>query len=75
MLINYRAFMRLLAGMSPHVHDEHVLRFERLFVSRTILPLAYERLFVRLNVIINNVLQIARTRTVVIRRSRRKIDI
>jgi len=36
---------------------EHVLGFERLLVSGTVLPLAYERLFVRLNVIVHYVLR------------------
>lgn len=40
--INYRAFVRFLARVSPHMHHEHVLGFERLLVSRTILPLAYK---------------------------------
>lgn len=60
-LINYRAFMRFFSGVSPHVHHKHVLGFEWLLFSGTVLPLAYKRLFVRLNVIINYVLWNTRT--------------
>lgn len=42
--------------MPPHVHHQHVLCFEWFLVSGTILPLAHERLFVRLDVIVNYVL-------------------
>jgi len=30
--------VRFFSGMSSHVYDEHVLSFERFFISRTIFP-------------------------------------
>jgi len=38
--VTHRTFMRFLSGMTPHVHHKHVLGFEWLLISRTILPAA-----------------------------------
>jgi hypothetical protein len=38
--------VRLLPRVPPHVHDEHVLRLERLLLPRAPDPRAYERLLV-----------------------------
>ena len=50
--------MWLLAGVPAHVDDQHVLRLERLLLSAALSPLADERLLVRVDVIVRNVLQI-----------------
>ena len=42
----YSASMRFFAGMSSHVHYEHVLSLKRLLLSGTILPLTNEGLLV-----------------------------
>jgi hypothetical protein len=49
--MNYRAFMRLFTRVSSHVHYQHVLSFEWLFISRTSLPSTHKRLLVAVNVI------------------------
>jgi hypothetical protein len=38
--------MWLLPSMPPHMHNQHVLSFERFFFTAALLPLANERLFV-----------------------------
>lgn len=43
--------MRFFACVSSHVNDQHVLRLERLFISRACLPSTNKRLFVAVNVI------------------------
>lgn len=43
--------MRFLAGVSSHVHHQHVLSFERLFVPRARLPSAHKRLLIAVDVI------------------------
>lgn len=43
--------MRFFASVPAHVNDQHVLRFERLFISRACLPPTHKRLFVAVNVI------------------------
>lgn len=48
---SYRAFVRLFARVPSHVHNQHILGFERLFVARARLPTAYKRLLVAMNVI------------------------
>lgn len=37
--------------MASHMNDEHVLRFERLFISRAWIPSTRKRLLVRINMI------------------------
>lgn len=43
--------MRFFARVSSHVNDQHVLRFEWLFISRACLPSTHKRLFITVNVI------------------------
>ena len=52
----YRAFVGFFAGVPSHVHDEHVLGLEWLFLPRALLPAADEALLVGVNVIIVDVL-------------------
>lgn len=52
----YRALVRFLASVSAHVDDQHVLRFERLLLSGTLLPAADETLLVGMNVVVVDVL-------------------
>lgn len=47
-----RALVRLLARVSSHVHDQHVLRFERFPFTGTVAPATDETLLVVLNVIL-----------------------
>ena len=49
--------MRLPPGVSSHVNHQHVLGFERLLLSRTVLPLTYETLLVGVDVVIGDVLK------------------
>ena len=53
----YSALVWFLSGVSSHVHDEHVLGFERFLSSRTPFPSAHKRFFVGVDVIVVNVLQ------------------
>ena len=55
-LVFYRALVRLLASVPPHVHDEHVLGFERFLVARALLPAADEALLVGVDVVVVDVL-------------------
>ena len=50
--------MGFLSSVSSHVDDQHVLRLERLLLSAALSPLADERLLVRVDVVVCNVLQI-----------------
>lgn len=47
----YCALMRLLASMTAHVNDKHVLSFERFFVARASLPAADKRFLIAVNMI------------------------
>ena len=48
--------MGFLAGVAPHVHDQHVLGLERLLLAAALGPAAHERLLVRLDVVLVDVL-------------------
>lgn len=50
------AFVRFLPRMPAHVHHQHVLRLERLLLAAALLPPAHERLLVRMDVIVVDVL-------------------
>ena len=52
----HRTLVRLLAGMPPHVDDQHVLGFERLLLPVAVHPAAHKRLLVCLDVILVDVL-------------------
>ena len=56
-IFSYRAFMRFLPGMSPHMNDQHVLSFEWLLLSRTIFPLTNETFLICMNMVIWDVLK------------------
>ena len=49
--------MRLLPGVSSHVHHQHVLGLEGLRLPAALLPLAHEALLVGVDVVIGDVLQ------------------
>ena len=59
----HRALVGLVAGVGAHVHDQHVLRLERLLLARTVLPAAGERLLVGRDVVIVDVLWEGRQRS------------
>lgn len=48
--------MRFLAGVPTHVHHQHVLRLERFLLTAAVLPAAYERFLVGMDVIVVDVL-------------------
>ena len=52
-----RAFVWFFTGVSAHVHNQHVLRLEGFFFPRALLPPTDERLLVRLDVILVQVLR------------------
>lgn len=54
---SYRAFVRLLAGVAPHVDHQHVLRLEGLLLSRALVPAAHELLLLAVDVLIVDVLR------------------
>lgn len=47
----HRTLMRFLPRMPPHMHDQHVLSFERLFIPGASHPAAYESLFTGVDVV------------------------
>ena len=49
--------MWLFTSVSSHVHNQHVLRLERLLFPAALLPTADEHLFVGLDVILIDVLR------------------
>ena len=53
----YRASVWFFTGVSAHVHNQHVLRLEGFLLPRALLPPTDERLLVRLDVILVQVLQ------------------
>ena len=53
----HRTLVRLLAGVPPHVDDQHVLGFERLLLPVAVHPAAHKRLLVGLDVVLVDVLQ------------------
>ncbi len=59
----HSALVRLLAGVTAHVHDQHVLRLEALLPARAVVPPTHERLLVRLDVVLVQVLQTDATGT------------
>ena len=50
--------MRFFSRVPPHVHHEHVLGFEGFLLPRAVFPLADERLLVRPDMIVIEVLEI-----------------
>lgn len=54
--LTYRALMGFLPCVPPHVHDQHVLSFERFLVTRTLFPATHERLLVCMDVVIVDML-------------------
>ena len=55
---SYHTPVRFLARMPPHVHDQHVLRFEGLLLADAFFPLANEVALVRRYVILIQMLKI-----------------
>ena len=53
----YRALVRFLSRVAPHVDDEHVLRLEGLLLPRAASPLAHEDLLVHGDVIVVQMLK------------------
>lgn len=51
----HRTLVGFFAGVPSHVHDQHVLSFERFFLPRAFLPPANEALFVRVDMIVVDV--------------------
>lgn len=62
---HYRAFVRLLAGVAPHVDHQHVLRLEGLLLSRALVPAAHKLLLLAVDVLVVDVLRRRRRVTVV----------
>lgn len=52
----YRALVRLLASVPPHVDHQHILRFEGLLLPRAGLPAAHELLLLPVDMLIVDVL-------------------
>ena len=52
----YRALVRLLPCMPPHVDHQHVLRLERFLLSWAVPPLAHKVLLVGVDVVVGNML-------------------
>ena len=50
--------MRFFSSVSPHMHDQHVLRLEGLLLSAAVFPLTDERLLVHPDVVVVQVLEI-----------------
>lgn len=51
---SYRALVRLFAGVPPHMYDQHILGFERLFVPGAVFPTTNEALLVNVDMIVIN---------------------
>lgn len=55
--VPYRAFMRFLPCVSPHVHHQHVLSLEGLLLTRTLIPATHKLLLLTVDVVIVDVLK------------------
>lgn len=53
----YLAFMRLFTGVTPHVHNEHILGLEWLFLSATFFPSTYKYLSIAADMLLVYMLQ------------------
>ena len=56
--VSYSASVWFFSSVSPHVHDQHVLRLEGLLLSAAVFPLTDERLLVHPDVVVVQVLEI-----------------
>lgn len=58
---SYRAFMRLLPRVSPHVDHQHVLSLEGLLLPGTLIPATHKLLLLTVDVVVVYVLRRKRT--------------